>query len=87
MELIVFAGVLIAVFVVEVIYYRLHALDNLNLKVDFSKNVAGFGEDVELVEVAENRKRLPLPFIILKFECPREIKFYDMENTSTSDHL
>lgn len=87
MELIVFAGVLIAVFVVEVIYYRLHSLDNLNLKVDFSKNVAGFGEDVELVEVAENRKRLPLPFIILKFECPREIKFYDMENTSTSDHL
>lgn len=87
MELIVFICVLIAVFTVEVIYYRLHALDNLNLKVDFSKNVADFGEDVELIEVAENRKRLPLPFIILKFECPREIRFYDMENTSTSDHL
>ncbi len=87
MELIVFICVLLAVFVIEVIYYRLHALENLNLKVDFSKNIADFGEDVELIEVAENRKRLPLPFIILKFECPREIRFYDMENTSTSDHL
>ena len=47
MELIVFICVLIAVFTVEVIYYRSHALDNLNLKVDFSKNVADFGEDVE----------------------------------------
>ena len=87
MELIVLIGVLVAIFVVETIYYRLHALDNLNLKVDFSKNVAEYGEDIELIEVAENKKRLPLPFIILKFECPREIRFYDMMNTSTSDHL
>ncbi len=87
MELIVLIAVLIAIFVVETVYYRIHALDNLNLKVDFSKSVAAYGEDIELVEVAENKKRLPLPFIILKFECPREIRFYDMENTSTSDHL
>lgn len=87
MELFVLVVILIAVFLVESIYYRLHALENLHLKVDFSKNIADFGEDIELIEVAENKKRLPLPFIILKFEAPREIRFYDMENTSTSDHL
>ena len=87
MELILLAVILIAVFVVENLYYRRHALDDLSLKVDFSKNIADYGEDVELIEVAENRKRLPLPFIILRFEAPLEIKFYDMMNTSTSDYL
>ena len=81
MELFVLIGILLLVFFAEIIYYRIHALDNLQLKVDFSKNVADFGEDIELIEVAENRKRLPLPFIILKFEAPRELKFYDMANT------
>ena len=45
------------------------------------------GENIELIEVVENRKKLPLPFIILKFETPREIKFYDMENATTSDFI
>ena len=87
MELLVLVGILFALFIAEIIYYRIHALENLHLKVEFSKDVAQFGEDIELVEIAENKKRLPLPFIILKFEAPREIKFYDMENTSTSDLL
>jgi len=87
MELLVLVGILFALFIVEIIYYRIHALENLHLKVEFSKDVAKFGEDIELVEIAENKKRLPLPFIILKFEAPREIKFYDMENTSSSDLL
>ena len=87
MEIIVIVGILLTVFLVEIIYYRLHALDNLSLKVDFSKNIAAYGEDIELVEVAENRKRLPLPFIILKFETPREFKFYDMSQATMSDFV
>lgn len=87
MEIIVLIGILIAVFLVEVIYYNRHALDDLRLKVDFSKNIAKYGEDIELIEVAENKKRLPLPFIILKFETPREIRFYDTEKTSTTDFI
>ena len=87
MEILVLIGILLAVFLVEVIYYNLHALDDLSLKVDFSKNIADYGEDIELIEVVENKKRLPLPFIILKFETPREIKFYDTEKASTSDFI
>ncbi len=87
MELFILIGILLALFIVELVYYRLHALDDLHMKVYFSKNVANYGEDIELIEVAENRKRLPLPFIILKFEAPKELKFYDMMNTSMSDHL
>lgn len=88
MELIVLVGILIAVFLGEILYYRMHALDNLSLKVDFSKTVADYGENIELIEVVENRKKLPLPFIILKFETPREIKFFDTEvNATTSDFI
>lgn len=87
MELFILIGILLAIFIVELVYYRLHALDDLHMKVYFSKNVANYGEDIELIEVAENRKRLPLPFIILKFEAPKELRFYDMMNTSMSDHL
>ena len=87
MELFILIFIFIVLFVVESIYYRLHALDRLNLKVSFSKRVANCGDDIELIEVAENKKRLPLPFIILKIEVPRALKFYDMTNTSMSDHL
>ena len=85
MEVLVLIGILIAVVLVEIVYYRKHALDNLRLKVDFSKNIADCGEDIELIEVVENKKRLPLPFIILKFVTPLELKFYDTLKTPTSD--
>ena len=87
MEIIVLIVVLAIVFIVESIYYRYHALEKLDLKVLFSKDVANYGEDIELIEVAMNRKRLPLPFIILKFESPRGLEFYDMTNVSASDHM
>ena len=87
MELFILIGILLALFIVELLYYRFHALDDLYMHVGFSKKVADYGEDIELIEVAENRKRLPLPFIILKFEAPKELKFHDMMNTSMSDHL
>ena len=74
------------IFILEVVYYRHHALDGLSLKVDFSKSVANYGEDIELIEVAENRKAMPLPFIILKFEAPREIRFYDSSIVTSSDY-
>ena len=87
MEFIVLVGILLIVFLVEIIYYRLHALDNLNLKISFSKSIADYNEDIELIEVAENKKRLPLPFIILKFETPREFVFLDKEAVTKSDFV
>lgn len=83
----VLIGILLVIFAAEIRYYRRHALDNLRLEVDFSKNVANFGEDIELIEIAENRKNIPLPFIILKFEAPREIRFYDTKIVTASDFL
>ena len=87
MELIVFI-VLLGIFVfVELEYYQRHALDNLDLDVRFSKPVANHDEVIEVVETAQNNKKLPLPFIILKFETPPALKFLDMTNISVSDLL
>ena len=84
--LLIVIGVIVIIFILELVYYRRHALDGLSLKVDFSKSVANYGEDIELIEVAENRKAMPLPFIILKFEAPREIRFYDSSIVTSSDY-
>lgn len=87
MEIIVFL-IFIAILVsLELVIYRRHAVDKITLDVKFSKKVADFGEMIEVIEVAENNKRLPLPFIILKFETPSVIEFQDMTNTSKSDLL
>ena len=56
MELLVLVGILLLLYLVESIYYRIHALEKLSLKVRFSKDVANYGEDIEIVEVAENKK-------------------------------
>ena len=87
MEILVFLIVLGILVVIELVYYKKHALDDLDLDVSFSKKVANCGEIVEVIEVAKNNKRLPLPFLILKFETPLELEFQDMTNTTISDLL
>ena len=87
MILIVFLSLLAILAILELIYYRKHALDDLHLHVSFSQPVAAFGEVIEVVEVAENNKKLPLPFVLLKFESPTSLEFLDMTNSSVSDLL
>lgn len=85
MKLIVFLILLAILAIAELIFYRKHALDDLSLHVSFSKPIASFGEVVEVVEVAENNKKLPLPFVLLKFESPTSLEFLDMTNSTLSD--
>ncbi|MBO4474976.1 MAG: DUF58 domain-containing protein [Clostridiales bacterium] len=85
MKLVVFLALLAVLAVVELILYRKHALDHLSLHVSFSQPVAQYGEVIEVIEVAENNKRLPLPFVLLKFESPVSLQFLDMTNSSLSD--
>ena len=72
---------------VELFIYRLHAMDDLSLDVHFSTDLARFGETIEVIEIAKNNKRLPLPFLILKFESPVSLLFLDMTNTTMTDLL
>ncbi|MBO4928073.1 MAG: DUF58 domain-containing protein [Clostridiales bacterium] len=85
MKLFVFLIILVILSIAELFFYRKHALKDLTLHVSFSKPIARFGEVVEVVEVAQNNKKLPLPFILLKFESPVSLQFLDMTNTSLTD--
>ncbi len=87
MKLLVFLILLAILAALELFIYRKHALDNLSLDVRFSKRVARFGETIEVIETAQNNKKLPLPFLLLKFETPTPLQFLDMTNTSASDFL
>lgn len=87
MQIIVFVAVILIFVAIELLYYREHAMDDLDLDVSFSKSVASYNEVIEIIEVAQNNKRLPLPFLLLKFESPTAVEFLDMTNTSVSDLL
>lgn len=87
MQVLVFLAIIGILILIELWYYRKHALDDIDLDVRFSKPVAQFGEIIEVIEKAENRKRAPLPFLILKFETPVVLEFQDMTKTTVSDYL
>ncbi len=84
--IIFFVIVVVILAFAEAGYYLKHALEKMDIDVRFSKNVAGYGDTIEVIERAQNNKKLPLPFLILKFEVPVAIRFNDMENTSISDN-
>ena len=85
MEILIFLAIVAAVVIVELIYYRKHAMENLDLDINVSKPVASYGETIEVIEVVQNNKRTRLPFLLLKFEAPTAIDFLDKTNTSVSD--
>lgn len=85
MKLIVFLILLVILTGIELLIYRKRALTDLSFHVSFSRPIAQYGEVIEVIEVAQNNKRLPLPFILLKFESPDAFRFLDMSNTSVSD--
>ena len=87
MTLLIFLILLAIMAAVELFIYRIHALDDLSLDVHFSTDLAQYGEVIEVVEIAKNNKRLPLPFLLLKFEAPVSLLFLDMTNTTRSDYL
>lgn len=58
----------------------------LRLTLGFSKDAAYRKEEVDLIEVVENRKKLPLPILTVKFETSRNLVAKDDKNSSVSDN-
>lgn len=83
---IIFAALLaLGIFVLQrVIYARLWK-KGVSVSLDFEKSMIRAGEEVKLLEVVENRKRLPLSSLKVKFQCSRYLLFSDMTNSSVTD--
>lgn len=58
---------------------------NLYVSVNFSRNVITEGEEGAVVQVIENRKRLPLTMLKVKFQTARNLAFADTPGSVTSD--
>lgn len=83
--LLMIAGAGIVCWIIRFIYKKIWN-KNLAADISFSANNVVAGEYIELVEVVTNKKRMPLPYIHLKFQADRSLIFGDgNENSQVTD--
>lgn len=83
--LLMIAGAGIVYWVIQLIYRKVWN-KNLAADIGFSADNVVAGEYIELVEVVTNKKRIPLPYIHLKFQADRSLIFGDgNENSQVTD--
>ncbi len=58
---------------------------NLNVNVEFAKKLVKVNETGELVQVVENKKRLPLPMLKVKFKTSANLEFASESGSKTTD--
>ena len=58
---------------------------NLKVSISFSQTGISEGETGEIVEIVENRKRLPLNMLKVKFQTSRFLEFADDAGSKTTD--
>ncbi len=58
---------------------------NLHVSVSFRQTGISEGETGEILEIVENRKRLPLNMLIVKFQTSRFLEFPDNKSSKTTD--
>lgn len=68
-------------------YYATHWNRNLSVSLNFLQNYAYAGEQAQMTEQIENRKRLMLPVLEVAFHIDKRLSFHDCENTNVSDFV
>lgn len=82
------AGIGILAFLLLVLEQRIYRKlwnRNLIVSIHFQKKSIFEGEESELVEIVENRKKLPLSMLKVKFQTDRHLLFEASEGSSTTD--
>ena len=75
-------------FILQRTVYKRLWYRNLTVEIGFSREHIFEGEESELREVIENRKRLPLPMLKVKFKTDRHLVFGDsVEGARTTDQF
>ncbi len=69
------------------LYYTSHWSKNLTVSLHFLQNFVYAGEQAQMTERIENRKRLFLPILEVAFHMDRRLVFLDCENTNVSDFV
>lgn len=66
-------------------YYKKYWDQNIAVHLNYQQNFVYEGEQAQLIETIENRKKMPLPVLEVYFRLHRELIYHDMENTQISD--
>ena len=66
-------------------YYSTHWNRNLTVSLNFLQNYVYAGDQAQMTEQIENRKRLMLPVLEVSFHMDKRLSFHDCENTNVSD--
>ena len=74
-----------ALFLIQLYVYNKLWNKNLYVKVDFASTRMFQGDTGELKEVVENRKRLPLPVVRVKFQTDRNLVFEEDTGSKVTD--
>lgn len=72
-------------FLLQVKLYKTLWAKHLFVSIDFSKTTLTEGEEGHIVEVIENKKRLPLPMLKVQFQTSRNLQFKSKKITKNSD--
>ncbi len=81
-------AIVAVVFIVMTVYVYSKYWDyGLTAKVSFEHKIIDEGQKLFLLEQIENRKILPLPTLLLKFEMDRELRCSDCMDTSITDKM
>lgn len=67
------------------VIYRKWWNKKLYVSLKFQQSELFVGEEGELCEVIENRKRLPLPMLKVKFQTSRNLEFSDIKGSKVTD--
>ena len=68
-------------------YYATHWSRNLAVSLNFMKNYVYMGDQVQMTEQIENRKKLMISILEVSFHMDKSLSFRDCENTSVSDFV
>lgn len=79
-------GVLLMMFIRMNVYRRLWDKE-LSVKLSFAQSYAYAGEGAQLKEKIENRKRMPVSPVEIRFRVKKGLQFQDTDNTSVSDYV
>lgn len=85
MKIIVAFLTIYVLYLLQKTLYNKNWLKNLDVKVDFCDAHVTEGQKTKLVEIIENNKWLPIPFLHIKFTTSKYFLFPKEKNTSVSD--
>lgn len=82
---IVIVALTILLYTIQTKIYEKYWGKNLSVSIRFSKEAVRTNETVELMEVIENGKYLPLPMLTVKFETDKCLHALDEKNSAVTD--